>query len=108
KIAASAAKDANRAEAKLRELAAQILAEAEAVDAAEDELFGDARGDELPPELADPVTRAERIRGPLPEREAERRGAEAERDAQARAYLEAQACGRPVTRPPAAAAVTAA
>jgi transposase len=108
KIAASASKDANRAEAGLRRLARQILAEAEAVDAAEDELYGDARGDELPPELADPATRAERIRTALAELEAERQAAEAGQDAQARAYLEALASGQPVTRPPAAAAVTAA
>jgi transposase len=33
-------------------IAREILEEAKAVDAAEDELYGDARGDELPPELA--------------------------------------------------------
>jgi transposase len=38
KIAASASKDANRTESKLRELAREILAEAEAADAAEDGL----------------------------------------------------------------------
>src|SRR6516162_9177644 len=65
KVAAAASKDANRAEAGLRELARQILAEAEAADAAEDELFGDARGDELPAELADPKTRKDRIAAAL-------------------------------------------
>jgi transposase len=34
------------------QLAREILEEAKAVDAAEDELYGEARGDELPPELA--------------------------------------------------------
>jgi hypothetical protein len=34
------------------EIAGQILAEADAVDRAEDERFGDRRGDELPPELS--------------------------------------------------------
>jgi transposase len=34
------------------QLAKEILAEADAVDAEEDERFGDRRGDELPPELA--------------------------------------------------------
>jgi transposase len=34
------------------QLAREILEEARAVDAAEDELYGDARGDALPPELA--------------------------------------------------------
>src|SRR5829696_3684186 len=33
------------------QLAREILEEAQAVDAAEDELYGDARGDELPPEF---------------------------------------------------------
>src|ERR671934_742107 len=34
------------------QLAREILEDAKAVDAAEDELYGDARGDELPPEFA--------------------------------------------------------
>ena len=34
------------------QIAREILEEAKAVDAAEDELYGEARGDELPPELA--------------------------------------------------------
>src|SRR3954447_23593903 len=34
------------------QIAREILEEAQAVDAAEDELYGDARGDELPPEFA--------------------------------------------------------
>ena len=95
KIAAAASKDANRTEKRLRELAAQILAEAEAVDAAEDELYGDARGDELPPELADPKTRAERIGKALAELEAERAGAQAGKDAKAAEYLGAAAAGVP-------------
>jgi transposase len=47
------------------ELAAQvqaILDEAEAVDAAEDQLYGDARGDELPPELRTREGRLAKIR----------------------------------------------
>ena len=46
----------------MRAEAQRILGEAARVDAAEDELFGDRRGDELPEELADPRTRAARIR----------------------------------------------
>ena len=92
KIAASASKDANRGEGKLRELAAAIVAEA--VDAAEDVLYGDARGDELPAELADPVTRGERIAAALAELEAERAAGEAGRDAKAAEYLEAAAAGQ--------------
>jgi transposase len=48
KIAASAGLSANRGYEKIREEVERILAEADAVDAAEDERFGDARGDELP------------------------------------------------------------
>jgi transposase len=44
------------------QIAAEILAEADAVDAAEDEQFGPARGDELPGELADPISRRARLR----------------------------------------------
>ena len=46
---ANASQHANR---DYEQLAREILEEADAVDAAEDERFGDVRGDELPPELA--------------------------------------------------------
>ena len=49
KVHANASQHANR---DYEQLAREILEEADAVDAAEDERFGDARGDELPPELA--------------------------------------------------------
>jgi transposase len=49
KLHASASRDATR---DYERLAEEILAEADAVDRAEDERFGDARGDELPPQLA--------------------------------------------------------
>src|SRR3954464_13736230 len=49
KVHANASQHANR---DYERLAREILEEADAVDAAEDERFGDARGDELPPELA--------------------------------------------------------
>ena len=51
----------------------RILAEAEAVDAAEDQLYGDARGDELPPELRRRETRLARIRAAKAALEAEAR-----------------------------------
>jgi transposase len=109
KIGANASKDANRSEQKLRDLTAQILAEAEAADAAEDALFGDARGDELPAELADPATRAERIAAALAKLEAERQAAQQARDDQAGAYLEKVRAGQPVRgHRPAAADVPAA
>src|SRR3954471_12803068 len=46
KVHANASQHANR---DYERLAREILEEADAVDAAEDEQFGDARGDELPP-----------------------------------------------------------
>jgi hypothetical protein len=54
-------------------IAREILEEAKAVDAAEDELYGQARGDELPPELA--TARAARLaaRGQAPSRPEARR-----------------------------------
>lgn len=54
--------------AKARQIAAAAAAEHAAADAAEDALYGpDRRGDELPPELADPSTRAARIAQALEE-----------------------------------------
>jgi transposase len=49
KLQASASRDAN---VDYGQLAREIIEEAKATDAAEDELYGDARGDELPEELA--------------------------------------------------------
>ena len=49
KIAANANRDQN---VDYDRIAREILAEAKATDEAEDELYGEARGDELPPELA--------------------------------------------------------
>src|SRR5215212_7026058 len=49
KVHANASQHATRS---YEEIAREILAEADAVDAAEDEQFGETRGDELPPELA--------------------------------------------------------
>jgi transposase len=53
---------ADRANFSYEQLAREILAEADAVDAAEDAQFGDKRGDELPPELADRKTRKARLK----------------------------------------------
>jgi transposase len=53
---------ADRANFSYEQLAREILAEADAVDAAEDAQFGDRRGDELPAELADRKTRKARLR----------------------------------------------
>jgi hypothetical protein len=48
KLAGNASRNAN---VDYEQLAREILEEAQAVDAAEDELYGDARGDELPEQL---------------------------------------------------------
>ena len=48
KVPANASREANR---DYEQLAREILEEAKAVDAAEDELYGEARGDELPEQL---------------------------------------------------------
>jgi len=109
KIAANASKAANRTERALRKLAAERVAAHAAADAAEDELFGEGRrGDEVPPEVANPASRDARIARALAELEAERLAAEAGREAQAQAYLAALEAGQPVSRAPAVAAVAAA
>jgi transposase len=102
KIAANAGLSANRGYAAIREEVARILAEADAVDAAEDEQFGDARGDELPPELAEPVSRRARLDRAKRELEAEQAAREAEYQARMAAREEHRArTGRnPLGRPP--------
>src|SRR3954453_2768940 len=49
KVHANASRDATRG---YEQIAAEILADADAVDRSEDERYGDRRGDELPPEFA--------------------------------------------------------
>ena len=100
KIAANAARDANRDEDWLRAAAARIVAEAGAVDAAEDELFGAARGDELPVEWTDPRSRTARIRQALADLDAEdQRAAEAATQASADEQARAAAYERDVADP---------
>lgn len=82
KMAANAGLGANRSYAAIRAEVERILAEADAVDAAEDELFGAARGDELPDGLADP--RSRRARLDQAQRELEAEQAQREADYQAR------------------------
>ena len=95
KITANASKAANRTEERLRELAAQRAGEHAAQDAAEDERFGEGRrGDRVPPGGAGGGSRDERIARALAELEAERQAAQAARDGQARAYLDAAAAGK--------------
>lgn len=104
KIAANASDGATRTEASLRAEAERILAEAKETDAVEDEQFGDARGDEVPPELADPKTRAERIRACLEQIEAAKQRDQDRDDAErahAQDYLQRIEAGETVRgRPP--------
>jgi hypothetical protein len=58
-------------EATLEAEVARILDAAEAIDAAEDELYGDARGDELPPELRTREGRLRKLRAARAALEAE-------------------------------------
>jgi transposase len=104
KLAANAGISANRSYEKIRAEVERILAEADAVDAAEDERFGDARGDELPAELADPVTRRERLERAQRELEAEQAARVAEHEAMlARRVEHTERTGRkPRGRPPGA------
>lgn len=94
KIAGSASKEANRSAGTLAERAAQILAEAEEADAAEDALFGAGRGDEVPAELADPVTRRERILAAHARMRHEQQAAEAEAEARAGQFRQRRAEGK--------------
>lgn len=89
KMAADASRNATVDEQRARTVAAEVVAEAAQVDAAEDAQFGPARGDELPEELSRDSSARRRIRQLLAERDAERAAKDAaeqaERDAQQRA-----------------------
>jgi transposase len=102
KLAANAGLSANRSYEKIRQEVERFLADADAVDAAEDARFGDARGDELPAELADPVTRRERLERAQRELEAEQAARVAEHEAMlARRAEHRERTGRnPPGRPP--------
>lgn len=69
KVAADASGHANKGH---EEIAREILAEAGRIDAAEDELYGDRRGDELPEGLSTHAGRKEWIREALRRRREER------------------------------------
>jgi transposase len=80
KMHADAGLGANRTYSAIRAEVERILKEAEDVDAAEDELYGDRRGDELPPELADPRSRRARLDQIQRELEAEHAAREAQHE----------------------------
>jgi transposase len=105
KVAASASKAANRTEKRLRELAERAVAAHAAADAAEDELFGDARGDEVPPQAWSPRRRRERVAEALAQLEAGREAAEAEQQAKVAEFRARQRAGLRTGPPPAGAEV---
>jgi transposase len=105
KIAASASKAANRTEGKLAGLASEIVARHAQTDAAEDELFGDGRGDEVPEGAWRPGSRDERIRAALASLQAEREAAEKAEQAKAEAFRARQRAGRRTGCSPDSAAV---
>jgi transposase len=69
RIAGNASPEAN---AEFAEIAREILAEARATDEAEEELYGEARGDELPEQLRTAEGRREFFRRAREEREADK------------------------------------
>jgi transposase len=98
KVHANASDRQNRS---YEQLAREILQEAGAVDAAEDAQFGAARGDELPPELADRNTRRERLREAKRQLEAELDAQKAELEQWHRAKADYVAkTGRKIYGPP--------
>jgi len=80
KMAANAGLGANRTYAAIRAEVQRILDEADQVDAAEDERFGDARGDGLPQALADRRSRQARLDQVQAELEAEQAAREAQHE----------------------------
>jgi len=105
KIAAGASRAANRTEAKLAQLASEIVARHAGTDAAEDELFGDARGDEVPGDVWRPGRRDERIRAALASLRAEREAAGKAQQDRAEAFRARQRAGRRTGCSPDSAAV---
>src|SRR5947209_5351285 len=113
KVRANASKAASRTGKRLGAMAAERAAAHAETDAAEDALFGDARGDEVPARVADPFTRDERIDAALASARAERERRDreqAKRDqeqaAKAQEYLAAARAGAPKAgQPPAGTAV---
>jgi hypothetical protein len=99
KIKANASMDQNRSYSGLVN---DILREAEETDRREDELYGDARGDELPEPLRNPETRRQAL-ADAKRRLAERKGRPVDDEAKPEPEelemdLEAAVMGRPVLR----------
>jgi len=71
KLGANASAAHNLTRDQLEELARRVFEEAEDIDAREDELYGDKRGDELPEHLHERAARIEWLRRKLAERQRE-------------------------------------
>lgn len=69
KLAANAAQSRNLTREQLEEIARQVFEEAERIDAEEDELYGDKRGDEIPEHLIDQADRIEWLQQQLEEQQ---------------------------------------
>jgi hypothetical protein len=105
KIAANASKSANRTEDTLAKLAGETVAAHAAADAAEDDLFGEASGDEVPEEAWSPRRRDERIRAAQASLAADREAAAQEEQAKAEEFRARREGGQRTGCPPASAAV---
>ena len=69
KVAANASAHRNVTREQLEEFARRVFDEAEAIDAREDELYGDKRGDEIPEHLVDEAARIEWLKNKIVERQ---------------------------------------
>jgi transposase len=96
KLTADAAGSANRTGEQLQEQIDRILGEAARVDATEDEQFGQARGDELPPELADRSSRLARLKQAKARIDAEDAALRAAQQAKIDRRAAARAAGTPM------------
>jgi transposase len=100
------AADASRFQTRTYEqVARELLEEAKRIDAAEDELYGDARGDELPPELRTREGRRRKLREAKARLDEEKARREVEEEAELRERAERHARYRaegkkPIGRPP--------
>lgn len=93
KLAASASKQATKARSEIEAEVQKMLKEAKETDDAEDKMYGDARGDELPPELADPRSRKAKLEDALRRLEQKRKD-ELDRERQALADKNAERMDR--------------
>lgn len=94
KIAASASGAANRTADAIAAQVERILAEAKATDEAEDAMFGDRRGDELPEEFARREGRVQRLKELKAQLEAEDAGRRAAVEAHEAKRRKLEASGR--------------